>query len=240
MATRRIWDRYLTDQDRAHIELHPARRKGAGERPALLLVDLYRSVFGDVPEPLLKAVKTWPDSCGLAAWDALPHIERLLLEARRAGIPVVHVSGTEAIPGWRAARGPADADDTPANRELSSHRYDIIDQLRPAAGEAVLRKVSPSAFSGTPLVGHLISLGVDTLLVAGESTSGCVRATVVDGRSYRFRMVVVEECVFDRHESAHAMNLFDMDQKYADVVPVTEAIDYIRGLSATAAARESE
>jgi nicotinamidase-related amidase len=64
-------------------------------------------------------------------------------------------------------------------------------------------------------------------VVAGESTSGCVRATVVDGKSFRYRVLIPEECVFDRHEAAHAINLFDMDQKYADVVPLDEAIRYL-------------
>jgi nicotinamidase-related amidase len=94
-------------------------------------------------------------------------------------------------------------------------------------GEAVLRKSSPSAFWGTPLAGHLNYLGVDTLITAGESTSGCVRASVVDGCTYRYRMIVVEEGVFDRHEAAHAINLFDMHQKYADVVPLSEVLEYL-------------
>jgi maleamate amidohydrolase len=94
-------------------------------------------------------------------------------------------------------------------------------------GEAVLRKTAPSAFFGTPLMAHLNALGADTLIVCGESTSGCVRASVVEARSYRFRVVVVEECVYDRHEATHAINLFDMHQKYADVLPLAEVLDWI-------------
>jgi nicotinamidase-related amidase len=229
--TERVWDPYLTDQDRAHVELHPARRKGVGKRPALVLVDLYRWAFGDEPQPLLESVRTWPGSCGLAGWEALPHIQRLLGEARAAKIPVVHLTGLDEIPGWREStpRGPGQRDVTPEALERRRRRYDIVDELAPARGEPVLRKAAPSAFWGTPLAGYLNGLDVDTILIAGESTSGCVRATVVDGRSYRFNMVVVEECVFDRHQAAHAINLFDMDQKYADVVPVDEAVAYLRG-----------
>ena len=91
----------------------------------------------------------------------------------------------------------------------------------------VLRKTGPSAFFGTPLAAHLIGQGIDTLIVCGESVSGCVRATVVDGCSLRFRMIVVEECVYDRHEASRAINLFDMDQKYADVVPLAEVSEWI-------------
>jgi len=97
-------------------------------------------------------------------------------------------------------------------------------------GEAVLKKVAPSSFWGTPLAAHLNYNDVDTVIAVGESTSGCLRATVVEGTSHRFRMIVAEECSFDRHESAHAMNLFDMNQKYADVLPLAEVVEYLRSL----------
>lgn len=232
----RVWDPFLTEQDRAHVELHPAPRKGMGSHPALLLVDLYRKAFGDEPQPLLEAVKTWPGSCGLAGWNALPHIQRLLTAARDAGVPVVHVAGSEAVPGWRDATPRGPRDDSPEAADRRRRRYEIVDEVAPRSGEAVIRKSAPSAFWGTPLVGYLNGLGVDTLVVAGESTSGCVRATAVDGRSYRFRMIVVEECVFDRHEATHALNLFDMDQKYADVVGLEEAIGYLRAVTGGGAA----
>jgi nicotinamidase-related amidase len=77
-------------------------------------------------------------------------------------------------------------------------------------------------------VHHLTNLGIDTLIVAGESTSGCVRASVVDGASYRLRVTVVEECVFDRHQATHALNLFDMHTKYADVLPLAAVEDHLR------------
>ena len=67
----RVWDRFLTEQDHAHLAMGAHRRIGFGNRPALLLVDLYRWVFGDKPEPLLEAINTWPSSCGLAAWEAI-------------------------------------------------------------------------------------------------------------------------------------------------------------------------
>ncbi len=76
-------------------------------------------------------------------------------------------------------------------------------------------------------MGHLNSLGVDTIITCGESTSGCVRASVVDGCTNRYRMAVVEECVFDRHQATHAINLFDMNQKYADVLPLAEVLEYL-------------
>lgn len=213
----RVWDPFLTAQDREHLSRFPAAPWGMGRSPALLLVDLYRAVFGDRPQPLLAAVEDWPDSCGLAGWNALPHIERLLGLAREQDLPVVHATGSVEVPGW-ASRHPV----TPEDAERRRRGYEIVGEAAPAEGEPVIRKAAPSAFAGTPLVGYLTALGVDTLIVAGESTSGCVRATVVDGRTHRYRMIVAEECVFDRTEAAHAINLLDMHQKYADVIGVEE------------------
>jgi maleamate amidohydrolase len=226
----RVWDRFLTEQDRAHLAMSTHRRIGFGQRPALLLIDLYRWVFGDKPVPLLEAIKTWPSSCGLAAWQAIPPLQTLLKAARDTGIPVVHMTGLDqsGMEGWTAWREPPQPVElSPEARERRQRRWDIIDEVAPLPGEAVLRKSSPSAFWGTPLVGHLNYLGVDTLITCGESTSGCVRASVVDGCTHRYRMIVVEECVFDRHEAAHAINLFDMNQKYADVLPLADVMDYL-------------
>jgi maleamate amidohydrolase len=226
----RVWDRFLTEQDKAHVAMRPPKRIGFGERPALLLIDLYRWVFGDKPEPILEAIKSWPGSCGLAAWNAIPHIQKLLGKAREVGIPIVHVTGLAGagVDEWAFRREEKrSAPPTPEELERRRRKYDIIDEVAPRPGEAVLRKLSPSAFWGTPLVAHLNQHGIDTVIACGESTSGCVRASVVDGCTYRFRMIVVEECVFDRHEAAHAINLFDMNQKYADVVPLAEALEYL-------------
>lgn len=226
----RVWDRFLTEQDRAHVAANPARPWGFGQRPALLLVDLYRWVFGDEPAPLLESTRNWPGSCGLAGWQALPHIRRLLGIAREVGIPVIHITGLDNVQGW-AQRSPEGAGATPEQRDRRRRRYQIVDEVAPIEGEVVLGKVSPSAFWGTPLVGLLTDMRVDTLVVAGESTSGCVRATVVDGRTNRFRMIVVEECVFDRHQATHAINLFDMEQKYADVLSLDDVASSLRAFS---------
>jgi nicotinamidase-related amidase len=223
----RVWDRFLTEQDKAHLTASKQRKTGFGKKPAVVLIDLYRWVFGDRPEPILESIKTWPSSCGLAGWQALPHIQKLIATAREAGVPVIHVTGLDVIPGWS---GDGQKGKTPEELERWNRRYDIVDEVAPIEGEAVLRKSSPSAFWGTPLAGHLNGLGVDTLIVAGESTSGCVRASVVDGKTYRYKVIVVEEGVFDRHEAAHAINLFDMNQKYADVLSLEEVIQYLRSI----------
>ena len=227
--TERVWDRFLSDRDRARAAAQPAKRKGAGSRPVLLMVDLYRWAFGDGPEPLLDAIRTWPGSCGEAGWQAIPHLQRLLARTRELGIPVVHISGFAGMTGWRDVRGA----ESVADRDRVARRYDLMPETGPVEGEVVLRKVSPSAFHGTPLVDHLIGLGADTVVVAGESTSGCVRATVVDAKSYRLKVLIPEPCVFDRDEASHAINLYDMDQKYADVLPLDEVLAYLEGIAAT-------
>jgi maleamate amidohydrolase len=229
-VTQRVWDQYLTERDRAHLAMRPPRRRGFGEKPALLLIDLYRWVFGDKPEPILEGMKKWPSSCGLEAWNAIPQIQKLLAKSRELGIPIVHTTGLDGAgvaPRSQRRQTELEADKDPEARERFRRRYEIIDEVEPLQGEAVIRKASASAFWGTPLIGHLNSLHIDTIITCGESTSGCVRASVVDGSAYRFRMIVVEECVFDRHQATHAMNLFDMNQKYADVVALQGVLDYL-------------
>lgn len=238
----RVWDPFLTEQDKAHLAASPPKgRYGFGTRAAVLSVDNYRKAVGDRPEPLLEAIRTWPGSTGLAGWEALDRTVTLLAEARAAGVPVVHLTALaeegSGMPGWGARLGGRHKSRPRTPEELDRHRrrLDIIDQAAPEPGEVVLRKTAPSAFFGTPLAAHLIGQGIDTLIVCGESVSGCVRATVVDGCSLRFRMIVVEDCVYDRHEASRAINLFDMDQKYADVLSLGEVTDWIRAHHAVTA-----
>jgi maleamate amidohydrolase len=234
--TQRVWDQFLTSQDRAHLAMVGGpERIGFGRRAAVLSIDNYRSAVGDRPEPLLEAVQTWRGSTGLAGWAALQKTATLLQAARRVQIPVIHITGLPeeetGISAWGVDKGlgrvPRDPDADTADR--FSRRFEIVEQAAPREGEVVLRKNAPSAFFGTTLMPHLARSGIDTLIVCGESTSGCVRATVVDGCSYRLHVIVAEECVYDRHESAHAMNLFDMDQKYADVLPLDEVLAWMSG-----------
>jgi nicotinamidase-related amidase len=237
----RVWYRFLTESDRALLAIaRPKVPYGFGERAAVLSVDNYRAAIGDRPESLLEAVKTWPSSTGLAGWKALEQTAILLNAARAAGLPVIHVTGLSeeesGIPGWSTRRGPRGVmSRDAAGEDRHRRRYDIVDQAAPLPGEIVLKKTAPSAFFGTPLAAHLMSQGIDTLIVCGEAVSGCVRATVVDGCSYRMRMIVVEDCVFDRHEATWAMNLFDIDQKYGDVISLQETLAWISTRTPTGA-----
>ena len=102
--------------------------------------------------------------------------------------------------------------------------------IAPQPRELVIRKHKPSAFFGTPLASFLVQLGVDSLLLAGTTTSGCVRATAVDAFSQNYRVAVVEEGCFDRGQASHALSLFDLHAKYADVVSLAETLAFVEGL----------
>ena len=167
----RVWDQYLTERDRAHLAMRPPRRRGFGEKPALLLIDLYRWVFGDKPEPILEAMKKWPGSCGLEGWGAIPQIQKLLTKSREVGIPIVHTTGLDGA--GVAPRSPQRESELQANRDPEARdrftrRYEIIDEVKPLSGETVLRKAGPSAFWGTPLIGHLNALHVDTIIACSN------------------------------------------------------------------------
>jgi nicotinamidase-related amidase len=240
-----VWDKFLSEQDKAHLKIVGEGRKiGWGTRPALLLIDNYRGVVGYEREDLLKAAKTNKSAVGLAGWRALEAQQKLLAVGRELDLPIIHITGMAEgnMPGWGycvshpeqrgALRGPV---------PMRAAEYAIVDEVAPTEHEFTLAKVAPSAFWGTPLIALLNFLDVDTLVVGGESTSGCVRASVVDAASCRFRVVIAEECVYDRHEACHAINLFDMNQKYADVLPLQEVLHHLQSAHAvTRASAETE
>lgn len=223
------WEPYLSERDKKHGELWGKKElTGFGNKPALLLIDFYYSVLGLERLELFESMKIWPSSMGLEGWEAVDRSAELLAVARQAGIPVIHVKALHsAIGPWSRSR--RNAPKLP--QEMIERGREIVDEVKPIAGEAVIEKTAPSAFQGTPLRFHLQNLGIDTLIVCGESTSGCVRATVVDGATGRFRMGVVKECVFDRTQASHYMNLYDMHQKYADVIPLDAAKTYLTGMA---------
>lgn len=228
-----VWDSFLTEQDKAHLAILGTRRRREpfGVRPAVLNIDNYRWVAGDQPEPILEQIKMWPSAMGYAAWDALDHIAELLVVARGAGLPIAHVHGLPDSSGMPGRRETASM--TPPALDRYMRRNEFMPQAAPLPGEIVLEKSAASAFFGTPLIAGLTAHGVDTLIITGESTSGCVRASVMDAMSHCFKVVIPEECVYDRHEASHAINLFDMHQKYATVMPLADVTAWIAEWSAT-------
>ena len=225
----RRWARLLTDED---AEILAAGGHGGtvgyGSRPAVLVIDVNRNFLGDRREPISKSVQRFPFSCGERGWDALPHIARLLDAARGARARVFYCTGRWTP--WDL--GVADGLNTRFNEIARGDNSgaEIVPEIRPQKGDFVLEKHYPSMLFGTPLVSYLVQEGIDTLLITGTSTSGCVRATTVDAYSHNFRAIVVEECVFDRVQLCHEMALLDLDTKYADVVSVDSAVSYLRKL----------
>lgn len=225
------WERFFTERDKEHDKLWGKKELfGFGTNPALVLIDMYYSVVGLTREPIFDSMKTWPGSMGLEGWAAVDKTAEILSVARETGIPVVHVKGLNSgIKPWiHRKRGPSKL-----SAEMQLKGEQICDEVAPIAGEVVIEKTAPSAFQGTPLAFHLTSMSIDTVIMCGESTSGCVRASAVDAATHRYRVGVVSECVYDRTEASHFMNLYDMHQKYADVVDAEAAKAYFRKTAAT-------
>jgi nicotinamidase-related amidase len=196
-------------------------RAGFGRKPALIVIDVNVG-FTDPASPLV---------CDLDG--VVEAIRRLLDEARRAGIPVVYttVSYTEADRRTAAAF----IDKVPALLvlEAGSRWVKIDPRIAPLADEPVLNKLFASAFYGTALASFLAAEGCDSLIVTGASTSGCVRATVVDALQCGYRPIVPREAVGDRNQAAHDANLYDIDAKYGDVVSVDEVVAHLEELAGT-------
>lgn len=189
-----------------------------GERAALIVVDVTLGFTGSKGLTLEEAVAEFSAACGPSSWIAMPKIARLIGMFRSRGLPIVFSRSDLADIGWTGKATKAKR----AARPLPAHFNVFPDEIAPRAGEWVLEKTKASAFFGTPLATYLVKERVDTLVFAGVSTSGCVRASVVDGFSHGFATFVVEDCCFDRSEFAHAANLFDMSGKYASVLSLGE------------------
>jgi nicotinamidase-related amidase len=217
------WTNFLTEQDRALLDKTiwtKPRDFGLGERPALLIVDDYYGALGLPRAPILDVLAEWPSATGEDGWAAIDRTVPLLAAARSAGIPVVFFTASKR--NSRSFRG------TTINAPTSEERrHEIVAELAPSDDEPVLYKVGPSGFFSTPLNFYLRGWGCDTVLVCGESTSGCVRATVVDAYQHGYRVGLVADCCFDRIQASHWMSLFDMRQKYADLIDAASAIKFI-------------
>jgi nicotinamidase-related amidase len=230
--TARVWDSFLTQRDKEVFRAAGyGARAGFGERPALLVIDASINFTGERPQPILEMIKTWHNACGEEGWTAIRHIKRLLTACRSKGMPVVYTTGERRSDGADLGNWGLKNNRFLEDFEKEERGNTIVPDIAPMADELVIRKQKPSAFFGTPLLSYLIERRIDTLLVTGVSTSGCVRATVIDGFSLNYRMVVVEEGCYDRSQASHAINLCDMNAKYADVVSVDDAISYVSGLA---------
>jgi maleamate amidohydrolase len=201
------------------------RETFVGPCPALLAIDLYDLVYRGGPHPPPELNARYPNTCGIYAHRAIAPTKRLLAAARRSGVPIFYCT-QETRPNNR----PPGAESTRRQGFVPADGYAIYHEFTPEPGDVVIWKQRASIFHGTPLFSHLSLLGVQSLIVCGESTSGCVRASVVDGYSNGFHVSLVEECTFDRAELTHKVNLFDLHHKYADVMHVDEVIAHLDGM----------
>jgi len=223
-----VWDDVLTNRDRKVLENREKRdrrlrRRGLGSRPALVIVDDMLDFLGDDPgEDIVESVQRYPKSAGREGWEAIKYTQRVIEEARRYGVPIIYTTAGLEEMSSGARHGDA----------ISLEKgFRIVDEIAPADDDIVIYKSAASAFFGTSLIQHLNSLNVDTVLCCGCTTSGCVRATVIDATSYRFKVGLIEDCTFDRFQISHKVNLFDMHVKYADVVSSGEIIEYFKSLA---------
>jgi maleamate amidohydrolase len=194
---------------------------GLGASPALLIIDVQYRTVGDAPAPLMESIERYyKTSCGQAGWDAVANIVPLVAAARQRGIPIIypHV----------APKGLHDAGRTgvkiPGLMEVPDRGYAFVAEVAPAPEDLLIPKRHPSAFFATALV---------SVILTGCTTSGCVRASAVDAFAYNFHCAVVEDAVYDRSQTSHDVNLFDLHAKYADVMDSGAVLDYLAGLPDT-------
>jgi maleamate amidohydrolase len=193
------------------------RTEEIGSRLALLVIDVTYGFTGSRGLSLDAAMKEYAAACGPVAWKAMPSIADLISCCRRGGHQIVFTrpnSKDDRFLG-RATKN--------SNVGARNERFDEFpDDIAPAADEWILEKPKASAFFQTPLMIYLVRNRVDTVVACGVSTSGCVRATVVDSFSNGFRTFVIDDCCFDRSQFSHATSLFDMNAKYATVLSLSE------------------
>ena len=219
------WDGIISEEEqRAYRAAGFGRPTGVGKRPALLVIDVQYRTTGTTPLPFFEAIKEFPTSCGDVAWKAVDNIKLLVDEFRQRGWPVLypHVAPKNKNEGGRLA------EKVPAIMNIPAHGYEFVKEIAPQPGDVLLPKKHPSAFFATALTSHLIDLQADTLVITGCSTSGCVRSSVVDAFALNFKVLVPQDAVYDRSRVSHAVNLFDMAEKYADVATTTETLETLR------------
>lgn len=226
----RWWEERIPREDRAIYDAAGYGRRGMrGVSPAILVIDVTYGFIGREAMPILESIARYPNSCGQRGWDAMEQVARLLEAGREASLPIYYTAGMTDHVVRHAGRW---REKHPRTLDQPQDAQVIPERIAPQEGDVVIRKTKPSVFYGTPLLSSLVDQRVDTVIVTGCTTSGCVRATVVDAFSNGFATLVVEDGVFDRGELSHAVNLFDMDQKYADVITADEALTYLATVSA--------
>ena len=229
----RIWDKYISERDQSVFNAAGfGNNAGYGKRPVLMIIDVNYAFCGDRREPILKSIKRWKLSCGEVAWDTLPTLIRLIEAAHFKKIPVIFTTGYSRADKWDRGswswKNPRGENIQISDPKIKTNRNanDIMDEIAPKPQDIVVWKQKPSAFHEAPTMSYLNLLKADTVIIAGTTTSGCVRATAVDAFSNNFHVSVVEDGCFDRSDISHAVTLLDLHAKYADVVKSDGVLEY--------------
>ena len=231
-----IWNKFLTERDKAVFGTSGyGARGGFGKRPALLIIDVNYAFCDERPMPILESIKRWRNSCGEDAWVAMPYLKSLIDKAHEKGIPVIYTTGVRREDNWDNGswswkNSRSDEDDKTVKPPTNLDGNEIVAEIAPAPQDIVVLKQKPSGFFGTNMASYLTLLGCDSVIVTGTTTSGCVRATVLDAFSLNYRIALAEEGCFDRSQASHAINLCDMNAKYADVVKTSEVLAFFDSL----------
>jgi nicotinamidase-related amidase len=229
MDVKTLWDDLLTERDRRVItNAGYGKPRGLGSTPLLMVIDCQYNYIG-ADRPVDEQQGEWPAGGGEEAWKAVRTAARLLQAARSVGIPVIYTRNVQKrTVRFDSFAGKSTWDKRSTLDESQGSR--IVDEIAPGEDDFVLDKSYASAFYGTPLLNYLVGMGIDTIVVAGVSTSGCVRATAVDGVTRGFRVAVVADAVADRIDASHRIALLDLWMKYADVIDADEAVKYFEEL----------
>lgn len=220
-----VWEDVLSPVDKLVIEKGGyGKSRGLGKKPLLVIIDAQHNYVG-ADKPIEEQLEEWPSGGGSLAWDAIRRIQELKKVAKENGIPVLYTRNVQ--------KKTSNFDSFAAKAQRDNTKYidgnpaaDIVVELEPDQDDLVVDKSYASAFFGTPLISYLIKMGVDTLVIVGGSTSGCVRATAVDAVTRNFNVAVVENAVYDRIELSHKAGLLDLWMKYCDVVITDEITNY--------------
>ncbi len=218
----------VIDADTISVYSNYRRETRVGAQPALLVIDLYRLVYEGGPRPPVETTPSHYNTCGHFAYAAIEPTMRLLAAARRASLPIFYCT-QETRPQNR----PWGVGSTRIARKIAPEMFEIYHAFTPQPEDVIIKKQRASIFQGTPLISHLNFLGVRSLIVCGESTSGCVRASCVDAYSSGYHVALVEEATFDRSDLIHKVNLFDLHHKYIDVMKIDEVVEHLNALADT-------
>jgi len=218
------WMKQVPAEDRRHYErVGFLSSNEFSAQSALIVVDVTIGFCGRPGLTLEEATKEFPTACGPASWEAMPRVARLIDLFRGRALPIVYTYPNITDQFFVGSVSKSKRATWP------DHYNDFPEPVAPQNGDWVMGKTKASGFFNTPLSIYLTKLNIDTVVICGVSTSGCVRATGVDASSNGYKTFVVDDCCFDRSYYAHCANLFDLHAKYATVVSLNEIEQFLGG-----------